>query len=464
MRAAALVSPLSSPATEAAAGAWVCPFCPLLCEAVDQQVPDCPRARQRLAGLALQHGHKPSPSIDGRPVSLANALTAAAQLLHSSHQPLFGGLGTDVAGARALQRLADATGAISDSAQGAALTENLRALQDRGGYTTTLAELRSRADLVLCLGGVFADAAPLLFERHVLPARNAWMPGADQPRQVVVLGSTPGQDTQDAALLAQLAKRVKQSDATELTLQTLAWHGDAHSTVALLGAVLAALGSGAAPPIAPPALLALAQALRAAHYSVIIGAPAQLPAQGALLMEATHRCVERLNTHTRSAALWLGGGEGAATTNQVFTWLTGLPLRSRAGPAGLEHQPVLFDADRLLADGAVDVLLWVSCFDAGLLPPSTACPRIVIGPPALGVALARQAAAGGVPSQMVFIPVATPGVQTAGDLFRTDGTVLLPLRPLPVALQPTNSLADLPTLPQVLAQLSTALRSAKATP
>ena len=454
MSAATVVSPLPPPPAELAAGAWVCPFCPLLCESPDQQVPDCPRAAQRLASLAQPGTHQ--PSVNGQPTNLADALAAAAGLLHASRQPLFGGLGTDVAGARALQRLADATGAISDSAHGAALFESLRALQDRGGYTTTLAELRSRADLVLCLGGVFASAAPLLFERHVLPARNAWMPGADMPRQVVVLGSTVGQEAPDAALLHQLA------GAPGIRLQTIPWHGDAHSTVALLCALLAALGSGATPPHAPPALHALAQALRAAHYSVLIGAPAQLPAQGALLMEAAQRCVDRLNSHTRAAALWLGGGEGAATSNQVFTWLTGLPLRSRAGPAGLEHQPVVFDASRLLADGAVDLLLWLSCFDADLLPPSGACPRIVFGPPALGAALARQATVGAAPSQTVFLPVATPGVQSAGDLFRTDGTVLLPLRPLPPSRQPGSSPADLPTLPHLLAQLSTALHSTKA--
>ena len=428
-------------------------------------MPDCPRARQRLASLAQVAGvisavSAVGASVNGHSASLADALAAAVRLLRSSRQPLIGGLGTDVAGARALQRLADATGAISDSAQGPALTEGLRTQQDRGGFTTTLAELRSRADLVLCLGGVFANAAPLLFDRHVLPARNAWMPGADRPRHVVVLGSAAGQEPQDAALLARLA------GAPGITLQTIPWHGDAHSTVALLCALLAALASAASPPAAPPALLALAAKLRAAHYSVIIGAPAQLPAQGALLMEATHRCVERLNAHTRAAALWLGGGEGAATTNQVFTWLTGLPLRSRAGPAGLEHQPVVFDAHRLLADGAVDLLLWVSCFEAALLPPASACPRIVLGPPALGAALgaalAGQAAAGGASATTVFLPVATPGVQTAGDLFRTDGTVLLPLRPLPAALQPPNSPADLPTLPQLLARLCTALRNAEA--
>jgi formylmethanofuran dehydrogenase subunit B len=56
--------------------------------------------------------------------------------------------------------------------------------------------------------------------------------------------------------------------------------------------------------------------------------------------------------------------------------------------------------------------------------------------------------AAGCASATVFIPVATPGVHAAGDLFRTDGTVLLPLVPLP-GLAP----AGLPDLAAVVAQL-----------
>ena len=168
-----------------------------------------------------------------------------------------------------------------------------------------------------------------------------------------------------------------------------------------------------------PQLAALAARLRDAHYSVFIGAAADLPAHGALLIEAVHRLVGQLNATTRAAALWLGGGNGAATVNQVFTWLSGLPLRSRAGPRGLEHEPLCFDATRLLADGAVDALLWVSSFEASSAPPPTALPLIVLGHASLAASCHRTNA--------VFIPVSTPGIGSAGHLFRTDGVVLLPL-------------------------------------
>jgi formylmethanofuran dehydrogenase subunit B len=51
----------------------------------------------------------------------------------------------------------------------------------------------------------------------------------------------------------------------------------------------------------------------------------------------------------------------------------------------------------------------------------------------------------------VFIPVATPGIGSAGHLFRTDGVVLMPLSPV---------LQDgLPTVASVALQLRSALRA-----
>ncbi|HSW22200.1 MAG TPA: formylmethanofuran dehydrogenase, partial [Burkholderiaceae bacterium] len=123
----------------------------------------------------------------------------------------------------------------------------------------------------------------------------------------------------------------------------------------------------------------------------------------------------------RAASLWIGGGNGAATVNQVFAWLSGLPLRLRAGARGLEHEPLCFDSARLLADGAVDALLWISSFDAEAAPPPNRLPMVVLGHPGLAARCRRSDA------QTVFIPVATPGIGEPGHLFRTDGTVLMPL-------------------------------------
>jgi formylmethanofuran dehydrogenase subunit B len=308
---------------------------------------------------------------------------------------------------------------------GEALMQGLRALQDRGQFTTTLAEVRTRADVIVFIGGLPTDVAPLIGARCGIGDRQV------ARRHIVVVG--PG--AADAATLASWAEQ------GGVTVESLPLQGDLFDTMSLLAATV----NERLPDSASPALAALARRLRQARYAVLVGAPPRLPAQGGLIVEAVHNIVGALNKRTRAAALWLGGGNGLATANQVFTWLSGLPLRSRVGPRGLEHEPLCFDGARLLADGAVDALLWIASFDAASLPPPNALPMIVLGHPAMAGACRRP----GLPT--LFIPVATPGIGTPGHIFRTDGTVLMPL----------HAVVDqgLPTAAEVLLRITRALQT-----
>ena len=113
----------------------------------------------------------------------------------------------------------------------------------------------------------------------------------------------------------------------------------------------------------------------------------------------------------RRAAAADGAGDAEAARR-------GLPLRTRVSACGLEHDPQRFGTNRLLADGAVDGVLWVQSFDPTRVPPTTTLPRIVLGPLAMSAKLEADD---------IFIPVATPGLHADAHLFRTDGPVLLRL-------------------------------------
>src|SRR4051812_6630445 len=129
-----------SPGVSLPATPWTCPWCPLLCDEfsldTSTAVPtlqgsDCPRARAALE----RHARPPTAvaaSIDGRDVPVEEAIAEAAHRLARWRQPLFSGLGTDIAGARALYRLAARSGAICDHADGSALMVGVRVQQDRG--------------------------------------------------------------------------------------------------------------------------------------------------------------------------------------------------------------------------------------------------------------------------------------------------------------------------------------------
>lgn len=367
---------------------WTCPFCPLLCDDRPADATGCAVAEAGLRQSQPPSAAARTPRIDGQPTTFEAALAAAADRLARSHQPLIGGWGTDVAGARALTTLAEATGAFCDAAAGEALSQTLRVQQDRGGYTTTLAEVREHADLIVMVGSGVLTRAPRLLER-VLDGRAESLP------QVVHLGD-------------------------------LGVPGDLNDTLVRLHLLVAGKSPAVTEAAAHPALAALATQLKAARYAVFVWEPAQLGAHAALCIERLMQLIQRLNQTTRAAGLPIGGGDGAVTAQYVHAWRTGLPLRSRHGPRGLEHDPLRFGANRLLDDGAVDLLLWVASFPgqvAGGVPVQATLPRIVLGLPALADRLGDE-------RDTVFIPVATPGIHTDGHLFRADGVVLMPLHAL----------------------------------
>jgi formylmethanofuran dehydrogenase subunit B len=406
---------------------WTCPFCSLLCDdlVVDSQgdgtlsAPgtDCPRLAQ-----ALVHYGAADAScgcvVDTSAVDRDAALARAAQMLANARRPLFGGLATDVGGARALYTLAAGCGAILDHLHGEALTPATLALQDRGSFFTTLSEVRSRASLLVFFGCQPSHNHPRFFARAVA--------GTDLSREMVFVGCAVDPAAEGLA---------------NLRTETLLPDADPFDTLALWSA----LAEGRAPDAlhrdssnadsGGGAALAALQALQAriaeASYTVFVYEPATLPApHAALLIEALNRIVKAANRTTRAACLPLGGGEGGLTVNQTVTWLSGMPLRTRvstparlAGTAPLDHDPYRYRTARLLADREVDALLWVASFAPQAWPasldPSVAL--IVLGHPALAQAAQARGA------NTVFIPVATPGIDSGGHLFRVDSSVVMPL-------------------------------------
>ena len=392
----------------AAAGAaaqpetWTCPFCSLLCDGfalepgpvLQLRGSDCPRARAGLA--AFDDLGVVTPSVDGASQDLDAALDAAAARLAAARLPLIGGLATDVQGMRALYRLANVGGAILDHAHGEAMMPALRMLQDRGQMFTTLAEIRNRADLIVCIGTDAVSSYPEFFRRCA--------PAAGQASDCRVMFLAAGDGTPAAADIPWAS-----------TVEVVRPSGDIFDTVAML----AALVDGRRIPDPDGALVALAEAMRAARYCVLVWEPARLPPQGALVGETLLRLLMNLNRKTRAGAFTLGGNDGAQTANGAMSWLSGLPLRSRVGPQGVDHDPLQYASARLLDERAVDLLLWVASFTPDLPPLQTALPRIVLGHPALAAACAQPGT--------IFIPVATPGINADCHLLRSDNVVSLPL-------------------------------------
>ncbi|MGH8778014.1 formylmethanofuran dehydrogenase [Paraburkholderia sp.] len=421
---------------------WVCPFCPLLCDdlvvhthaddTLSAPDTDCARLAHALSTYRATDASCRC-IVDGSDMDLDTALARGAQIVSDAHRPLFGGLATDVAGTRALYTLAAGCGAILDHLHGDALSAATLALQDRGSFFTTLSEVRDRADLL-----VFFHCRPSL--RY--PRFFARVDGDEaSARELIFVGTEP-----DPAASMHAHARIG----------TVLPDTDPYDSLALWSALSEGRRADTLPHADADivaALAALHTRIVAAPYAVIVYEPAALPGpHAALLIEALNRIVKAENRTSRAACFALGGDDGALTVNQTTTWLSGLPLRTRvampsrlAGTAPLDHDPYRYRTDTLIARGEIDALLWVASFAPDAWPEALdrRVPIVVLGHPALADA-AKARGAG-----TVFIPVATPGIDSGGHLFRVDSSVVMPLA--------AARGVSLPSVATIAAQLSARL-------
>lgn len=389
-----------------------CPFCALACDdlalertedgAVRAEV-ECALARAAFA----QQRHDPGARVGGHAVALDAALQAAAERAARSARLLVTGLGVDVAGARAAVRFAQRHCALIDHRASSRVAANQRVFQRRGGITTTYSEARNHGDCFLLVGTDAASANPRFIERIVAPPQALFAPAP--ARSVLHLG------VHDATLARRVAP-AKVAAQVEVRGEDLL-------------AALTALG-GALRHDAPvdAALAPVVRALRDARYAVVVWDVAALPATHAeLIVEAIVDLVAAANLTTRCAGLPLAHDGTLATANQVATWLTGFALPIAFVDGIARHDPARYSAARWLAEGTADVVMTVDAW-VGAPRAETAHAQHIVIAPALGPA--------GVEPD-VFIPVAVPGCDAPGHLFRGDGVVALPLRPLAPASGPT---------------------------
>ncbi len=391
-----------------------CPFCGLCCDdltiesgpgQLTVQANGCPLSEQGFGQAADSGDTSHQPRIQGHACSLNEAVAHAANLLRHARLPLFGGLGTDVAGARATLRLADRAGAVLDHMNSALMLRNLLAVQDSGWMTATLGEVRNRVDLLLVFGGGIEKHVPRFYERFFDNAESMF--GEDTAaRELVIIG--PDADPRNANSHAHITSipcpRNRLGDIA-MTLRLL-----------LQGRPLQAEDVAG---ISVAQLREIVARLADAHYGVIAWATDELDFPHAeLAVQAFCGLVKALNTATRCSGLPLGGNNGDYTFSQVATWQAGFPTSISLASGCPQFDPLQYNWERLLKSDETDLLLWISAFDARRTPPFGKTPGIVLGRAGMQCEAEPE----------VFIPVATPGLDHAGHLYRCDSVVAIPLR------------------------------------
>jgi formylmethanofuran dehydrogenase subunit B len=413
-----------------------CPFCGLLCDDVVVSASDTGTVsvsargcKLSQAGFARQSASgRQTPRVGGSDATFEQAVSAAAAILSQAVQPLIGGLATDVAGMRAAVELADRCGAVLDHANSTAKFRNLLAFQDRGAITTTLAEIRNRADVLVVVGTDVVSRFPRFFERMTAPGGTLF--GLkDGDRRCIFVGSPPPPDAPGRTESIACERRELPD-----VLSALA---------ALTGGVRLDAKQAGSVPI--ERLRQLSEVMQSARYGALLWAAGDLDfAHAELTVQAIQRTLVALSRTTRFSAVPLGGNEADLTADAVLLWQVGFPFRTSFATGRADYDPYLFDARRLLARREVDALLWVSTLSDLPLPMAADPP----GPPPLILLAGPNAAAA--ERADVFFPVATPGIDHSSHLVRTDKVLTMYL----TATRPSKR----PSCAQVLRAICEALR------
>ena len=387
-----------------------CPACGLLCDDIvlentnHQLKVIKPNCEKSVAFFEQRLGEN-KPQIAGKPATLQAAILKATEILKHAHKPIFTGLSTDVQGYRTLYSLSQKANAKLNHMNAASMARNLKVLQSTGWQTTTLTEVKNRADIIVCFGSDLLSHNARFFERFV-DADGMFVSAKN--RQVIVLGETSNQNIiKSDALQAAWVLPCKADDLPSITMALRALVAGKRLKAAEIAGVQVS------------DLQTLADKLNAAQYAVLAWAAKDLDFSHAeLTIQNITETVAILNKTTRAAGLPLGGSDGDTSANNAHTWLSGLTLNDEC----TEH----------------DAMLWVNSFSPEHIPPKTNKPLIIIG----NSNIKHQAD--------VFIPIATPGLDCNGTLFRVDSSVVLPLKKVR-DLNIQNH--TLPTLAEVIRQI-----------
>ena len=390
-----------------------CPSCGLLCDDIkiennNHKINVLTKGCEKAVRFFEPPLGETTPSINGKPASLQQAIEHAAKLIKTSQQPLFAGLGTDVVGFRSVYNLAQVTNGSLQHMNAQSMARNLKVLQSTGWQTTTLTEVKNRADVIVCFGTDIVSHNPRFFERFVdcdgmfveAKQREVFFIGNDFVGEHVKFKTEISSKATPVSLLA-----CSVVDLPEITL------------------VLRALVAGKTLKAATVAgvkvsdLQTIADKLKTAKYAVLAWVAKDLDFPHAeLTIQNITETVAILNQTTRAAGLPLGGSDGDSTANNANAWLSGLALN-----------------DDVIAH---DLMVWVNSLDNDKWPPPpNNKPLIVFGNSNFAYNKVSD----------VFIPVATPGLDCSGTLFRVDSAVILPLKKVREN--------DLPTLTEVISEI-----------
>jgi formylmethanofuran dehydrogenase subunit B len=409
--------------TEASAEARVvanatCTFCGCVCDdmeltVVGHRITQAKNACVLGKAWFLQHQieDRPVALVEGRPVSLEEALERAARILVQARYPVVYGLSdTTCEAQRVAAAIADRIGACLDTTTSVCHGPSGMAFQGVGEVTCSLGEVKNRADLVIFWGSNPAESHPRHWGRYSIMPRGLFVPNGRKDRMVVVVDVRRSKSVPAADLFLQIKPR-KDFEAL--------W-------------ALRALVKGV--PVDPAIedetgipldqLRDLAQRMKQCKFGILFfGMGLSMTRGKHLNVEAALALARDLNEYTRFYAKPMRGHGNVTGADNVVSWTTGYPFGVSLSRGYPRFNPGEFTTADVLARGEADAALIVASDPMANFPQPARehlarIPYIALDPKETATTRAAT----------VAFTTATYGINVGGTVYRMDD-VPIPLRP-----------------------------------
>jgi formylmethanofuran dehydrogenase subunit B len=284
---------------------------------------------------------RPIAAIGGKEVSFDEAVEESAQILTKARFPLIYGLSeASVEAQRESVAIADYMRGSIDSTSSVCHGPTGMAFQGVGEATTTLGEIKNRADLVMFWGCNPAEAHPRLFTRYAVTAKGMFIPKGKKDRTVVQIDP----------------RRTASTPVSNIHLQV-----KPASDFELIWALRALIKGKKVNPsieektgIPLETIQDLAERMKNCNFGVIFFGMGLTMGRGRHFNTgALFALVTELNEYTHFMVKPARGHGNVTGSEQVITWQTGYPFGVNFNLGYPRFNPGEFTAvDNLVRDGA----------------------------------------------------------------------------------------------------------------
>jgi formylmethanofuran dehydrogenase subunit B len=416
----------------------ICPFCGCLCDDIEITVENnkvvntknsCAISRSKF--IKNDWGRIIFPTINGEPAPYEKAIEEAVKILSSARRPLVYGLSkTDNEAIREAIHLTELVGGVIDSTTTVCHGASIIAMQNTGVATTTLGEVKNRADLIVFWGSNPAEAHPRHFQRYSVTPKGKYTPNGRSGRYIVVVDV---RETRSSKLADQFIRITPNSDFDVLQALRALVRGQKLSVGEVGGVQINILEE-------------LVDRMKGTKVGCVFYGLGLNQSEGRHMnVDAMYSLVSELNHHTKFACNPMRGCFNVTGANMVTTWQTGYPFAVDFSRGYPRYNPGEYTAVDLLAREEVDAALIMGSDPASTFPLEAA--RHLSKIPV--VTLERKETPTSMISKVV-IPVATSGIETDGTAYRMD---YVPLKLRKVVDPPQGVFSDAVVLRDIIERI-----------